>query len=145
MRVSRGSVYSSCASSTCIFASLVRARVAKMSRMSSARSTTRVLSAVSTLRPCAGESSSSKMMTVACFSSIAIAQLLDLALAEIGARVRAVEHLRHFADDRRAGRVRELRQLFEMLAQLMSRARGLDRRADENGALRGRVKIDRVS
>jgi predicted component of type VI protein secretion system len=59
--------------------------------------------------------------------------------------MRAVEHLRHFADDSRSRRIRELRKLFEMLAQLMSRARGLDRRADQNGALRGRVKIDRVS
>jgi hypothetical protein len=56
--------------------------------------------------------------------------------------VRPVEHLRHFADDGRAGRVRELRELLEMLAQLMSRARGLDRCADQNGALRGRMKID---
>ena len=41
MRRNRGSMYSSCANSTCSFASLDRARVAKMSRMSSVRSMTR--------------------------------------------------------------------------------------------------------
>jgi hypothetical protein len=59
--------------------------------------------------------------------------------------VRAVEHLCHFADDGRSCRVRELRELLEVLAQLVSRSRGLDWRADQNGALLGRVKIDGVS
>jgi predicted component of type VI protein secretion system len=59
--------------------------------------------------------------------------------------VRAVEHLGDFADDSRAGGVRELSQLFEMLVQLVSRPRRLDGRADQNRALGGRMKIDGVS
>jgi hypothetical protein len=59
--------------------------------------------------------------------------------------VGAVEHLRHFADDRRASRIRELRQLLEMLVQQVPRARRLDGSADENRALCRRVEIDRVS
>jgi len=59
--------------------------------------------------------------------------------------VRAVEHLRHFADNGRASRVRELRQLLEMLVQQMPRARRLDGSANEDRALCRRVEIDRVS
>jgi hypothetical protein len=59
--------------------------------------------------------------------------------------MRPVEHLRHLADDGRSGRIRELGQLLEMLAQLVPRARRLDRRANQDGAFRGRMKIDRVS
>jgi hypothetical protein len=62
-------VYSSCASSTCIFASELRALVAKMSRISSARSTTRVAMLSSMFFPCDGVSSSSKMTSVASFSA----------------------------------------------------------------------------
>jgi plasmid stabilization system protein ParE len=59
--------------------------------------------------------------------------------------VRAVEHLRHFANDRRASRVRELRQLLEMLVQQMPRARRFDGSANENRAFCRRVEVDRVS
>ena len=57
----RGSRYFSCASSTWSLPSRVRARRAKMSRMSCVRSTTFRSSAVSRLRSCAGVSSLSKM------------------------------------------------------------------------------------
>ncbi len=64
MRVSRGNKYSSCASSTCIFASAERARVAKMSRISSVRSITRTASAFSRFVPCTGERGSSNSTSV---------------------------------------------------------------------------------
>ena len=69
--VSLGSMSWSCASSTCIFASLDLARVAKMSRISSARSITRCPVASSMFFPCDGLSSSSKTISDASFSSIA--------------------------------------------------------------------------
>src|SRR5688572_30450517 len=64
-------MYCSCASSTCIFASLDRARVAKMSRISSARSITRWPVASSMFLPCDGESSSSNTISEAFLSSMA--------------------------------------------------------------------------
>ena len=58
--VSRGSMYSSCASSTCNWPSRVRAWRAKMSRINWVRSSTRQGSAASRLRSCVGERSWSK-------------------------------------------------------------------------------------
>ena len=58
---SRGIRYCSCASSTCSLPSRVRARLAKMSRMSCVRSSTLRSSAFSRLRSCAGLSSLSKI------------------------------------------------------------------------------------
>lgn len=57
-------MYSSCASSTCMRASRLRARVAKMSRITSARSMTRQPVMSSMFFPCVGDSSSSKMTSV---------------------------------------------------------------------------------
>ena len=57
MPVSRGSRYSYCASCTCSRPSFVRARWAKISRMSPLRSTTRTPSSSSIARACEGESS----------------------------------------------------------------------------------------
>src|SRR5688572_1490439 len=71
IRVSRGNMYCSCASSTCIFASLDLARVAKMSRISSARSITRCPVASSIFFPCDGESSSSNTISDAFLSWMA--------------------------------------------------------------------------
>ena len=73
IRVRRGSRYSSCASSTCSLASWLRARVEKMSRMTSGRSITRTLSSRSRLAPWTGLSSSSKMTSVAPASATAAA------------------------------------------------------------------------
>ena len=58
--VSRGSMYSSCASSTCNWPSRVRAWRAKMSRINCVRSSTRQGSAASRLRSCVGVRSWSK-------------------------------------------------------------------------------------
>ncbi len=65
----RGSRYFSCASSTCSFPSRVRARRAKMSRMSWVRSMTFRRTASSICRSCAGVSSASKMTTSASVSA----------------------------------------------------------------------------
>src|SRR6267378_7969795 len=72
MRVRRGSMYCSCASSTCIFASLDRARVAKISSISSARSITRWPVASSMFLPWDGDSSSSNTISDAFLSSMTI-------------------------------------------------------------------------
>ena len=64
MRVSRGNKYCSCASSICKRPSRLRARCAKISRISWVRSSTLRASKFSRLRPCAGESSSSKITEV---------------------------------------------------------------------------------
>ena len=57
----RGSVYCSCASSTCNLPSLVRARWAKISRINAVLSKILMPITLSILRCCAGESSSSKI------------------------------------------------------------------------------------
>ena len=143
--VSRGSMYSSCASSTCILASLVRARVAKMSRISSARSITRLPIASSMFLPCVGDSSSSNRTSDASVSLDALAQLVDLALAEVRAGMRAVDLLRELADDGRACGVRELRQLAQMVVDETPRARTLERGAHEQRPLCRRRDDDRIS
>ncbi len=53
--------------------------------------------------------------------------------------------LRDLTDDRRTGRVRELGQLLEMLAELLARTRRFERRTDEERPLCGRMEIDSVS
>ena len=95
--------------------------------------------------PWLGESSSSKMTSVASFSAREIAQLVDLALAEVGARMRAVDLLHHLADDDRAGRVRELGELAQVLVDGLSRARPLERHAHEERPLDRRGDVDRFS
>ncbi len=70
-RVSRGSMYSSCASSTCVRASRLRARRAKMSRISALRSMTFLSVIFSRFRTWAGERSSSKTISPAsCRSAV---------------------------------------------------------------------------
>jgi len=66
-----------------------------------------------------------------------VAQLLQLALAEVRCRTRPVEQLRDFSDDFRARRVSEAGELLEMLGEKVSRVRALQRRSDEDRALRG--------
>jgi len=65
IRFSRGKEYSSWASSTASLASWVRARAAKMSRITSERSSTFTSRARSRLRVWAGERSLSKITTSA--------------------------------------------------------------------------------
>ena len=60
-RCRRGSMYLYCASSTCVFALAVWARMAKISKINEVRSSILIFSSCSMLRICLAESSSSKM------------------------------------------------------------------------------------
>ena len=60
-RCRRGSMYLYCASSTCVFALAVCARMAKISRISEVRSNILIFNSASMLRICFAESSSSKI------------------------------------------------------------------------------------
>ena len=62
------------------------------------------------------------MMSDASVSRPCVSQLLDLALAEVGAGVRPVELLRDLADDDRAGGVGEPLELLEVLVERLARA-----------------------
>jgi hypothetical protein len=66
-------------------------------------------------------------------------ELLDLALAEVRARVRTVELLRELADDLGTRRVGKALELAQVLVERLARARPLERRSDEERPLgRGR-------
>ena len=78
---SRGSRYVSCASSTCSLPSLVRARWAKMSRISAVRSMTLMPSASEMFRSWIGESGSSETKRSARCRARRGADLVDLARA----------------------------------------------------------------
>ena len=69
MPASRGRIYWYCASSTCSLPSPVRARWAKISRMSAERSSTVHLVSSSRLRVCEGDRSLSNRMRLASFAS----------------------------------------------------------------------------
>jgi len=56
--------------------------------------------------------------------------------------MRAVEHLRHLANDGCSRRVRELGELLEMFAQLLACTRRFDRGTHEDRTLGGRMEID---
>ena len=111
----RGRLYSSCASSTWSFPSALTACWAKMSRISCVRSTTRAVSAFSSAFCCVGSSSSSTISTSAFAASYSLLQLLELALADVRARIRARALLDELADRLDARRARELAQLAELL------------------------------
>jgi hypothetical protein len=66
-----------------------------------------------------------------------MAQLLQLALAEVGRWARPVQQLCDFSDDFGARGVGEARELLEMLGEKESRVGALQRRSDEDCALRG--------
>ena len=70
MRVSRGSRYWYWASSTCVRALAVRARLANMSRMSPVRSSTLIFSSFSMLATCFDDRSSSKIAIAMSLSSV---------------------------------------------------------------------------
>ena len=63
------------------------------------------------------------MTSVASSALHPVAQLLDLPRAEVRAGVRAVDLLRHLADDHGARRVGELGELAQVLVDGASRAR----------------------
>ena len=80
IRVNRGRMCCSCAISICILPSRVRARWAKMSRISAVRSSTLQSKIRSKLRVCAGLNSSSKITvsTTSCLASSANSPALPL-------------------------------------------------------------------
>ena len=117
----------------------VRARVAKMSRISSARSidarADRVLDVLALAgRQLVVEDDERRLLRLD-----GLAQLLDLALAEVGARMRTVDLLRQFADDDRAGGVRELGELLGDARRAAGALAALERRAHEERPLCGRM------
>jgi hypothetical protein len=74
-----------------------------------------------------------------------VPQFLELPLPQVRRWARTIEQLCDLSDDFRARRIRQARQLLEMLRQQMPRRRSLQRSADENGALRWRCERDDVS
>ena len=91
----RGSRYFSCASSTCSLPSRVRARRAKMSRISCVRSTILRPTSSSMCRSCAGVSSLSKTTTIGVGLGAGRGERLDLAGAEKRRRIRLRPLLQH--------------------------------------------------
>src|SRR6185503_7286381 len=61
-----------------------------------------------------------------------VPELVDLALAEVGAGMRAVDGLHELTDHERSSRVGELRKLLQVLIGRSTRAGSLSRRADED-------------
>ena len=111
----RARLYSSCASSTWSLPSAVWACAAKMSRMIAVRSITGMPSAASRLRSWRGESSSSTGDEVGVRRGELGLQLLDLARAEVGVRVRVIAALDELPDVGDAGGPQQLAQLGELL------------------------------
>ena len=99
MPVSRGSRYSYCASCTCSRPSFVRARWAKISRMSPLRSTTRTPSSSSIARACEGE--------IALVVRYDLLYFLQFARAEKAARVGRLAGLQNHGDRVRARGIHE--------------------------------------
>jgi hypothetical protein len=83
----------------------------------------------------------------------AVAELLDLSLAEVGRRIRTVELLRESADDFAARCVHELIELLEVLVhrpaslarQHARAARALERGAHQQYPLGGRRELDQIA
>ena len=102
-RVRRGSKCCNCASSICILPSRVRARCAKMSRISDVRSRILQLKIFSRLRLCAGESSSSKMTVSTSLRRQNPGKFLRLAFADERGGDGRFHFLHAVADDFAAG------------------------------------------
>ena len=111
----RGRLYSSWASSTWSLPSAERACWAKMSRISWVRSTTRVLRASSSARCCGRIELVVDEQHLRLRVRVGLLELLELALADIGARVGALAVLDDLGDRLDAGGARELLQLGELL------------------------------
>ncbi|HEY4216907.1 MAG TPA: hypothetical protein VGM67_07205 [Gemmatimonadaceae bacterium] len=58
--------------------------------------------------------------------------------------MRTLDLLGHFADDDRAGGIRKLGELAEMVVHHPARAGPLERNTDEQGALDRRDDVDRI-
>ena len=110
----------------------VRARRAKMSRISWVRSRTLRLVSCSRLRPWAGESSSSKIKEVTCFSPHSAGDLLGLALADIEGRRGLLQLLDNGIHHLRAGGGGELTKLGQRILDIPT-ADSLTFQTDENG------------
>ena len=98
---SRGSRYSSWASSTCALPSLLRACWAKMSRISAVRSMTLTRTTPSSRRSWPGVSSPSQITVSAPVSVTTLGQLARLARADVGRRVRPAAALDQAVQDLR--------------------------------------------
>ena len=112
---SRGSRYLSCASSTCSLPSRVRARRAKMSRISCVRSMTLRSSRLCSSRSCAGDNSLSKIDDVDVGFGGRLRQHVDFAAAEKRRRIGLRAILQHAQHHARAGGVGESCQFFERM------------------------------
>ena len=112
----RGRLYSSCASSTWSLPSALRACWAKMSRISCVRSTTRALSASSSAPLLARVELVVDEQRLGARLGEGVLQLLELALADVGARVGRGAVLDELADGLDAGRARQLAELGQLLA-----------------------------
>ena len=110
---SRGIRYLSCASSTWSWPSRVRARRAKMSRISCVRSMTASPVSFSRLRSCAGLSSLSTMTRSTSSSAQACVEHADLAAAQVERGVGRRAFLDEAQHDIRAGRAGQTVELFE--------------------------------
>ena len=114
----RGRLYSSCASSTWSFPSADVACWAKMSRISCVRSITRVSSAFSRNRCCDGIELVVDEEALGAGVAEALLQLLELALADVGALRGPRAVLDDGADRLDAGRPGELADLGELLLRV---------------------------
>ena len=121
---SRGSRYFSCASSTCSLPSRVRARRAKMSRISCVRSTILRPTSSSICRSCAGVSSLSKMTTSTSVSAHGRGERLDLAGAEERRRIGLRPLLQHAQHDVARRPLRRGRRARRASARRRGAARG---------------------
>ena len=108
----------SCASSTWSLPSLVRARWAKMSRISAVRSMTRTSRARVRFRSCPGDSESSEIRSPAPRARASVPHLLHLALPEVEARVPLAALLDDAGEDFRAGAFGQASQLLHRLLDL---------------------------
>ena len=130
----RGRLYSSCASSTWSLPSALTACWAKMSRISCVRSTTRACSASSSVRCCDRRELVVDDQRLGARALERLLQLLELALADVGARVGPLAVLDELGHRLDAGRARELAQLGE------GGVDALGRRGEREPALRLRTR-----
>ena len=134
----RGRLYSSCASSTWSLPSALTACWAKMSRISSARSTTRAWSSFSSMRCCDGRELVVDEQDLRAGVVVGLLQLLELPFADVRARVRLRPVLDEPCDRLDARRPGELLELCELVVCIDAlREHGQDEPALGLGARRG--------
>ena len=136
---SRGSMYCSWASSTCALPSRLRACWAKMSRISAVRSMTLTLTTSSSWRSWPGVELAVADHGVGAGGHDDVAQLLGLAGADVGRRVRPVAPLHQALQDLGAGRLGQPGELGQRVLRVGHRAGGPD--ADEHDALQPELPV----